>query len=279
MNDVMTAHPFAGGPHIMGIINVTPDSFSDGGQYIDPDKAIEHGLQLIKDGATILDIGGESTRPNADPVSVEDEIKRVVPVIEGLKDHALYLSIDTRNSKTMEAALKAGANAINDVSALSYDMQSIFVAAEAQVPIFLMHMNGTPETMQDTPKYNDVTQNVFTYLEERIKLCVAHGIGPDNLIADVGIGFGKDLDHNLTLMKDMERFHDLGIPLLLGASRKSFIAELCNDEPTSERLPGSLSAALWGLTKGVQVFRVHDIKETVQAFKVFGGCYFGQAKV
>lgn len=271
-------HPFAGGPHIMGIVNVTPDSFSDGGQFYDTDKAIEHGLKLIKDGATILDIGGESTRPDAAPITPEEEIKRVIPVIEGLKDETSWLSIDTRNADTMEAALKAGANAINDISALTHDPQSIYVAAEAQVPTFLMHMQETPETMQDEPHYNDVVADVYTYLEERIKMCIAHGIGKDLLIADVGIGFGKTLDHNLTLQKDMDHFHELDVPLMLGTSRKSFIAKLCHDEPSGERLGGSLASAIWGLTKGVQVFRVHDVKETVQAFKVFGGCYFGAAR-
>lgn len=254
----------------MGVVNVTPDSFSDGGKFINPNKAIEHGLQLLKDGATILDIGGESTRPGAQSVDVAEEIERVVPVIEGLKDTAPWISIDTRNAKTMEVALKAGANALNDISALSHDSESLAVAAEAQVPVFLMHMLGNPKTMQEKPHYNNVVEDIFQYLQERISICETHRIDANLLICDPGIGFGKTLQHNLLILRNISKFHDLGVPLLLGTSRKSFIAKISDDEPADERIPGSLASALWGLQNGVQVYRVHDVKETLQAFKIYG---------
>ena len=259
---------FLGIPHIMGIVNVTPDSFSDGGCFLNKDKAIEHGLQLVHDGASILDIGGESTRPGAQPVDVEEEIGRIVPVIEGLKGKVSWISVDTRNSKTMVAALKAGANIVNDISALTYDNKSIHVVSEAQVPVFIMHSKGTPQDMQKNPQYYNVVSEVFQYLQERIKVLSTHRIEKHSIIVDPGIGFGKTLEHNLLLLGNIRKFHDLGVPIMLGASRKSFISELSKDEPVNERISGSISAALWGVSQGVQIFRVHDVKETVQAFKV-----------
>jgi dihydropteroate synthase len=262
-------HAFSGGPYIMGVVNVTPDSFSDGGKFINPDNAIEHGLKLISEGAAILDIGGESTRPNADVMNPETEIERIVPVIEGLKGKTAYISVDTRNSRTMEAALKAGANAINDVSALSHDPRSVEIASEAQVPIFLMHMLGAPQTMQKNPTYKNVVQDIFNYLNERIEYCEMQGIDAGLLVCDPGIGFGKTLQHNLLILRNISRFHTLGVPLMLGVSRKSFIGKISDDEPADQRLPGSLAGALWGLSQGVQVYRVHDVKETIQTFKVY----------
>ena len=270
---VSNSHAFAGGPHIMGVVNVTPDSFSDGGQFLNPDKAIEHGLQLIEDGATILDIGGESSRPGAEVVEEAEEIRRIVPVIEGLaqelKGKAPWISVDTRNAKTMEAALKAGANALNDITALTHDSKSIAVASEAQVPVFLMHMQGNPEVMQEKPSYNNVIEDIFEYLQERISLCETHRIDADLLVCDPGIGFGKTVEHNLLILRNIKRFHELGAPILLGTSRKSFIGKISNDEPADDRIPGSLASALWGLQNGVQIYRVHDVKETVQAFKIY----------
>lgn len=262
-------HVFAGGPHIMGVVNVTPDSFSDGGKFINSDKAIEHGLKLVQEGATILDIGGESTRPGAEAIDIEEEIARVKPVLEGLKGSAQFLSVDTRNATTMEAALKAGANCINDISALSHDPDSASVAAEADVPVFLMHAQGTPQTMQEKPIYNNVVEEVFEYLQSRIAYCETHRIHKKNLVTDVGIGFGKTLEHNLLLLRNISRFHDLGLPVLLGASRKSFIGKITGEENPEGRISGSICAALWGLSQGVQIYRVHDVKETVQAFKVY----------
>lgn len=266
---VSSEHPFCGGPHVMGVVNVTPDSFSDGGQFYSLDKAIEHGLKLVTEGATILDVGGESSRPGAQAVDVEEEISRVVPVIEGLKGKAPWISVDTRNSKTMEKALKAGANAINDISGLEHDIKSVHIAAEAQVPVFLMHMQGTPDMMQKKPSYNNVVEDIFEYLQQRIMFCEANRIDAGLLVCDPGIGFGKTLEDNLLILRYIKKFHDLGVPILLGASRKSFIANVCNDEPVNERIPGSLASVLYGYSQGVQVFRVHDVKDTVQALKIY----------
>ncbi len=262
-------HPFRGGPHIMGVVNVTPDSFSDGGKFINPDKAIEHGLRLIREGATILDIGGESTRPGAEVIDPETEIARVIPVIKGLTGKARCISIDTRNAVTMEVALKAGATAINDISALSYDSRSISVAAEAKVPIFFMHSQGTPQTMQKNPSYNNVVEDIFQYLQQRISYFDTQRIDAKMLICDPGIGFGKTLEHNLLIIRNIKRFHDLGVPVLLGASRKSFLEKIFGAAPPHERVSGSVAAALWGLSQGVKVYRVHDVKETVQAFETY----------
>lgn len=262
-------HVLGPGPHIMGVVNVTPDSFSDGGHFINPDKAIEHGLRLVHEGATILDIGGESTRPGAQTVDSNEEIRRIVPVIAGLRGKAKWISVDTRNSKTMEAALKAGANAINDISALSHDLYSTDVVAEAKVPLFFMHMKGTPQTMQKNPIYNNVIEDIFNFLKDRISFFATRRIDEKMLIADPGIGFGKILEHNLAIIRNISKFHDLGVPIMLGASRKSFIAGISADEPAQDRLPGSLSTALWALSQGVQVFRVHDVKETIQALRVW----------
>lgn len=254
----------------MGVVNVTPDSFSDGGMFFDADKAIEHGRQLIEEGADILDIGGESTRPGAKPVSEDEEIRRVIPVIEALAGKGAALSIDTRHAATMEAALKAGADMINDVTALTGDDRSLQVAARSEVPVCLMHMQGEPQTMQQGPAYGNVVDDVYDYLDERIKICEAAGIKRKRLIADPGIGFGKTLDHNLALMKNIARFNDLGVPVLLGASRKSFIAKICGEETSADkRLPGSLAAVLYALNQGVTYFRVHDVAETRQAIAVY----------
>ncbi|MGB4106229.1 MAG: dihydropteroate synthase [Alphaproteobacteria bacterium] len=254
----------------MGIINVTPDSFSDGGKFLNPDKAIEHGLRLVQEGVSILDIGGESTRPGAEVIDVAEEIRRVVPVIKGLAGKAPWISIDTRNAATMEAALAAGANAINDISALSHDKRSLDVAAAANVPIFLMHMQGTPQTMQKNPSYNNVVEDIFQYLQQRIMECETRRIETKMLVCDPGLGFGKTLEHNLAILRNIKRFHDLGVPIMLGASRKSFLGKIAGTDSMEERVSGSVSVALWGLSQGVEVYRVHDVKETVAAFKAIG---------
>jgi dihydropteroate synthase len=269
MSGRKAGHIFGGGPHVMGVVNVTPDSFSDGGKYINPDKAIEHGIELTRQGAGILDIGGESTRPGAEVVDVAEEIRRVVPVIEGLKGKAPFISVDTRNAATMEAALKAGANAVNDISALSYDARSGDVVSEAKVPVFLMHSQGDPKTMQVNPQYNNVVDDVFKYLQQRINYCETRRIDENMLCIDPGIGFGKTVEQNILLIRNIKRFSTLKMPVLLGVSRKSMIAKISGGEPPDERIPGSLSAALWGLSQGVNVFRVHDVRETIQAFKVY----------
>lgn len=261
---------FMKGPLIMGVVNVTPDSFSDGGAFLDTDKAIAHGLKLVEEGADILDIGGESTRPGAQAVSIEEEQSRVLPVIEGLKKAGVVaqISVDTRNAETMQKAISLGVDIINDISALTHDSESLSIVSKAQLPVILMHMQGTPETMQDRPAYDDVVDDVFDYLKERIDVCLAAGITQDKIICDPGIGFGKSLNDNLKLLKNLQKFHDLQCSILLGASRKSFIEKIVPDTPVNSRLAGSITAALQGLVQGVQIFRVHDVFETKQAFAV-----------
>lgn len=254
-------------PLVMGIVNVTPDSFSDGGKFFDAEKAIHHGLKLIEEGADILDIGGESTRPDSEPVSVEEEISRVMPVIKALAQTGKIISIDTRNAETMEAAIKAGACFINDVSALQ-GQGSLEAAAKSGLPVCLMHMKGEPKTMQDNPVYADVVAEVFKFLKERIAVCQQAGITKEKIYADIGIGFGKTLEHNLALFQNLEKFHELGVKLLLGASRKRFIEKIAGGA-TDERMGGSLAAALRGFEAGADILRVHDVAQTVQALKTW----------
>lgn len=257
-------------PRIMGIVNVTPDSFSDGGQWFDPQKAIAHGLQLAKDGADILDIGGESTRPGSDAVDEGDELKRVIPVIQGLRAQTdTLISVDTRKAKVMAAAADAGADILNDVSALTFDPEAVDVAADTGLPVMLMHAQGDPKTMNDNPQYSDVALDVYDFLEERIKVCEDAGIPKAKLIADPGIGFGKHLHHNVSVMQTLSLYHGLGVGLLLGASRKKLIGQLCNVEDPGDRVPGSLAAALLGVAQGVQIIRVHDVAATRQAISVW----------
>ncbi len=255
-------------PLIMGILNVTPDSFSDGGKFLDCEQAVEHGLKLVAAGADILDIGGESTRPNAREVSVEEEISRVVPVIKKLATHKLQSSIDTRHTATMRAAVEAGATFINDINALQ-DEGAVEFAASAGVSVCLMHMQGNPQTMQDSPAYKDVVDEVFKFLEQRIAVCMQAGIEKRRIYADVGLGFGKTLEHNLDLLRNLEHFHKLGVKLLLGASRKNFIDKIAGPAPADQRLGGSLASAIWGREKGVHMLRVHDVAETKQALEVW----------
>lgn len=256
-------------PVIMGIVNVTPDSFSDGGLYLDTKSAIEHGLRLCEEGASILDIGGESTRPGAQAVSAEEEQRRVIPVLHALKSTGIPLSIDTRNALTMQAAIDAGASIVNDVSALTHDPQSLAVVAETGVQVCLMHMKGTPQTMQDAPAYGDVFAEVYAYLENRIDACLRAGVRRERIVIDPGIGFGKTLQHNLVLLNRIGDFAMLGCPVMLGASRKKFIDSICSGIPTDRRLPGSLAACISAWERGVHLFRVHDVAETVQALAVF----------
>ena len=258
-------------PHIMGVVNVTPDSFSDGGDFIDPHKAIEHGLKLLAEGADILDIGGESTRPGAQAVTPEQEQQRVLPVIEGLKQAVpeCVISVDTRYGDTMQKSIELGADIVNDISALTHDAHSVDVVSKAQVPVILMHMKGTPETMQDKPKYKDVVEEIYDYLKARIDACEKRSIARHNIIIDPGIGFGKTLENNLKILKNLDKFQNLGVAVLLGASRKSFIEKICSDTPADQRLAGSIAAVIKGLEQGVQIFRVHDVAETKQAFTVW----------
>jgi dihydropteroate synthase len=264
---------FAGeGPVVMGIVNATPDSFSDGGAYLDSGRAIAHAEAMIRAGAAIVDIGGESTRPGAAPVNPDEEIRRVVPVIAGIREAAnaagVIISVDTRNARTMRAALDAGAGMINDVSALTHDPASLAVAAAADVPVVLMHMLGDPTTMQQAPAYGDVALDVYDYLEARIAAAEAAGIARSLIVADPGIGFGKTTAHNLALLNQLSLFHGLGVPLLVGVSRKSLIANLSVGEPPDRRFPGSLALGLAAIRQGTRILRVHDVAETIQALKL-----------
>ena len=256
----------------MGIVNATPDSFSDGGIYLDAGRAVAHAEAMIAAGAAIIDIGGESTRPGALPVEPEEEIRRVVPVIAGVRPAAeaagVQISIDTRNAETMRAALEAGAGMINDVSALTHDPAALGVAARSGASVVLMHMRSDPCTMQTAPAYDDVALDVYDYLEARIAACADSGIDQSRIVADPGIGFGKTLAHNLQLLNHLTLFHGLGVKLLIGVSRKGFIAGLSAGEAPDQRLGGSLAAALAAAEQGAHIVRVHDVPETVQALRV-----------
>jgi dihydropteroate synthase len=257
-------------PRIMGIVNVTPDSFSDGGRWLDPEAAVAYGLRLEAEGAAILDIGGESTRPGAEPVGIEEELRRVVPVIAALaRQVRVPISVDTRNAEVMRRAADAGARILNDVAALAHDPDALRAAAEMGLPVVLMHAQGDPRTMQLDPRYDDVVLDVYDWLEARVAACEAAGIGRERILVDPGIGFGKTLEHNLALIASLGILHGLGCPVLLGASRKSFIGRLCGGVPAPERMPGSVAAALIGAAQGVQVLRVHDVAATRQALTVW----------
>jgi len=254
-------------PRVMGILNVTPDSFSDGGRFNRFDDAIRQANQMIADGAAIIDIGGESTRPGAAVVSIEDEINRVVPVITALAQEIdVPISIDTSKPEVMAAAVSAGAGMINDVNALQA-ARAVEQAASLNVPICLMHMQGEPRTMQQDPIYEDVVEEVYRFLEQRIDACVVAGVARENIVVDPGFGFGKTLEHNLQLLKRLSRFKDLALPVLVGISRKSMIGQITGCE-LDERLSGSLAAATLATWLGASIIRVHDVKETVAAVAV-----------
>ncbi|MDH3913790.1 MAG: dihydropteroate synthase [Rhodospirillales bacterium] len=256
-------------PQVMGVVNVTPDSFSDGGDRFDPGRAVAGGLEMLAAGAALLDVGGESTRPGAEPVPRCEELRRVVPVVRGLADQGAVVSIDTRHARVMAEALDAGAAVINDVTALAGDPESLGLAARAGVPVVLMHMQGEPRSMQDGPAYDDAALDVFDSLAARVAACEAAGIDRARIVVDPGIGFGKTVRHNLEILEQLAIYHGLGCALLLGVSRKGFIARVSGDVPPKARLPGSLAAALAGLERGVQLLRVHDVAETVQAVAVW----------
>mgnify|MGYP002631241250 FL=1 len=256
-------------PLILGVVNVTPDSFSDGGNTPDAERAIAHARALARDGADILDIGGESTRPGAEPVSLDEELERVIPVIEALVGQGLCVSVDTRHAPVMAAAIAAGVTIINDVSALQCDRQSLGVVASSSASVVLMHMRGEPQDMQDEPVYGDVVSEVRDYLSGRIKACLDVGIAMARIAIDPGIGFGKTLEHNLALLRDLDVFSSLGCPLVLGVSRKSFIGHLSGQDVAARRLGGSLAAGLSGVARGAAILRVHDVAETRQALDVW----------
>ncbi|WP_375174935.1 dihydropteroate synthase [Pseudooceanicola sp.] len=257
-------------PRIMGILNVTPDSFSDGGLHHGFDQAVAKAMEMAIE-ADVLDIGGESTRPGAQDVPVEEEIRRTVPVISALRSAGITtpISIDTRKARVAEAALDAGADIVNDVSALTYDPDLARVVAEREVPICLMHAKGTPETMQADPRYGDVLTEVLDSLAARVAFAQGQGIARERIVVDPGIGFGKTKAHNLELLRGLSALHDLGLPVLLGASRKRFIGTIGGSEEALGRMPGSLAVALWGAAQGAQILRVHDVAETAQALRLW----------
>jgi dihydropteroate synthase len=256
-------------PQIMGILNVTPDSFSDGGRFLAPTAALAQAQAMVKQGAALLDIGGESTRPGAEEVPEEEEIARTAPVIAALGAAAVPLSIDTRKAAVATAALAAGAAVVNDVSALGFDRGMAGVVAQAGVPVVLMHAQGTPATMQNDPIYDDVLLDVYDELDRRIAVAGAAGIPRTRIVADPGIGFGKTVAHNLALIRGLSLFHGLGCPVLLGASRKRFIGAISGQDQADRRVAGSLAVALAGVAQGVQLLRVHDVEETRAALALW----------
>ncbi len=263
-------------PAVMGIVNVTPDSFSDGGEAFAADAAVARALELVEAGAAIIDVGGESTRPGAEPVPVEEEECRVLPVVRALAERGVTVSIDTRHARVMAAAAAAGARIINDVTALAGDPDSLAAAAASGAAICLMHMRGDdPRTMQADPDYDCAPLDVYDGLADRMAACEAAGIERARLCVDPGIGFGKTPAHNAQILGALALYHGLGAPVLLGTSRKSFVARLSKGEPARQRLPGTLAAELAGLDAGVQILRVHDVVETVQAMTVWAALRAG----
>jgi dihydropteroate synthase len=260
------------GPVVVGILNVTPDSFSDGGDFLDPEAAAEHAAAMLDEGADMLDIGGESTRPGSDPVSQEEEIRRVVPVIERIlaERPEAVISVDTYRSGTATAALEAGASLVNDVTALRGDPRMVYVIEEAECPVILMHMQGEPKTMQKDPYYQDVVGEVRDFLAERAEYAVAAGVRPQNVILDPGIGFGKNLEHNLALLRNLDAIVDLGFPVLIGASRKRFIERITGVQVARDRISGTVATTVLAFEQGAKFFRVHDVAANREALAVAG---------
>jgi dihydropteroate synthase len=252
---------------VMGVVNVTPDSFSDGGEFLAPADAIAHGRQLAADGAHILDIGGESTRPGAAPVDADDELRRVLPVIEGLAGAGAEISIDTTKAEVARRALEAGASIVNDVSAFRFDPELPGLVADSGVECCLMHMLGEPRTMQENPRYDDVVADVKAFLEERMEYATGAGVSEDRIWLDPGIGFGKTLAHNLELLRRLDEIVALGRPVVVGTSRKSFLGKLTG-KGEKDRLPGTIATNVMALERGARVFRVHDVAEAADALAV-----------
>jgi len=261
-----------GVPAIMGIVNATPDSFSDGGLYLNPDQAVRHALRLEREGADIIDVGGESTRPGAQPVGTAEELRRVIPVIEGVRAASdVPISIDTTKSEVARAAVEAGADMINDISAGRFDEGMLTTAARLEVPICLMHMKGTPRTMQDEPRYDDLMGEVKGYLIDAMERAREAGVAQENVILDPGIGFGKTADDNLTIMRRLSEISALGAPVLIGTSRKSFIGKLL-DVDIEKRLEGMLATLALAVDRGAQVLRVHDVAPARRFLSIYLAC-------
>ena len=263
----LTAGP---GPVVVGILNVTPDSFSDGGDFFDPEAAAEHAAAMLDEGADMLDVGGESTRPGSDPVSQEEEIRRVVPVLKrilSVRPEAV-ISVDTYRSGTAKAALEAGASLVNDVTALRGDPGMVSLIEEAACPVILMHMQGEPKTMQKEPNYQDVVREVRDFLAERAEYAVAAGVNLENIIVDPGIGFGKNFQHNLALLRNLDALVDLGFPVLIGTSRKSFVERITGVQEARDRVFGTVATTVLAFEQGATFFRVHDVRANRQALAV-----------
>ena len=250
----------------MGILNATPDSFSDGGRYIDSKSALKHAFKMIDMGADIIDIGGESTRPGSDPISDEDECERVIPVIEMVKkfNSEILISIDTYKSHVAKRAIEAGADIVNDISGLTFDAKMLSVLSENDIPVIIMHINGRPKTMQNNPVYNDLIKDIKFFLLKQCELAEKSGIKKSNIILDPGIGFGKSFEHNFTLVRRLKEISDLGYPVMIGPSKKAFIGDAL-DLPTEERLEGTLATVIVGILNGANIVRVHDVNEVKRA--------------
>ena len=255
--------------YIMGIFNVTPDSFSDGGKFFDKATAIEQGLRMARDGADIIDVGGESTRPGAKETSAHEELGRIIPVIEGLREKvSIPISVDTRKARVAEESIKAGASIVNDVSALRHDPDMADIVSKHDAAVILMHMRGRPQDMQLNPIYGNLILDITNYLRESIDLALKHGIPRERIVIDPGIGFGKTVEHNLEILKRLDAFGVLGCPICIGTSRKSFISKVLNLPQTDTRLFGTLATLVIGILKGANILRVHDVKEAVQAARM-----------
>jgi dihydropteroate synthase len=255
--------------HIMGILNVTPDSFSDGGQYFDKSTAINRAMQMVEDGADLIDIGGESTRPGSEPLPLEEELRRIIPVLEPLaKEIAIPISIDTYKSEVARRALDAGASMVNDISGLRFDLEMPKVVAAYKVPVVIMHVKGTPQNMQINPVYAALIPDILDYLREGIRIATESGIPEEMIIIDPGIGFGKRFEHNLEIIHNLHEFAQLEKPVLIGPSRKAFIGKILGDKPPDERLEGTAAAVAISIMNGANIVRVHDVREMVKVAKV-----------
>ena len=261
---------FGPGPILMGILNVTPDSFSDGGDFLDPEKAAQQAAKMLDEGALIIDVGGESTRPGSEPVSPDEELNRVLPVIQGILENRpeATISVDTYRAAVARAALEAGAAIVNDVTALRGDPEMETVIVQYDCPLILMHMLGEPKTMQQDPHYEDVVRQVRDFLAERAAHAEAAGVAPDKIILDPGVGFGKTLDHNLSLLQNLDAVAELGYPVLVGASRKRFIGSITGEEEARDRVAGTVATSVLAYERGASLFRVHDVRPNREALEV-----------
>ena len=265
---------FSNLPILMGVLNLTPNSFSDGGKYLKKNLGILHAKKLIKDGSGILDIGGEATNPGSKDISPEEEWRRISPILLKIKRLKTFISLDTRKSLIMKKGIKSKINLINDVSGLNFDPDTIKVLTNNAIPFVIHHMQGSPKTMQKNPKYRNVVLDIYDFFEKKIDYIRSKGIKHNNIILDPGIGFGKNLKHNITLMRNISIFHSLGFPVMLGTSRKRFIKDLSGVNDSKERLGGTISSSLYAMMQGVQILRVHDVNEVNQSIKIFNSLKF-----